>query len=219
MEERAREGGSNGREEEAAGTEVGVPGRRAEWRLRPVRVLAVSGSLRTASSNTALLRAAARLAPEGVEVILYEGLASLPHFNPDLDDLDAGTAPPAVMDFRSRLDASDGVLISSPEYAHGVPGALKNAIDWVVSSGEIYEKPVALLNASLAATHAYASLAETLTTADANIIEEASVRVGLPTNRMDEAGILADPKISGELREAVAALTRAIELRRAATDG
>src|ERR671932_21624 len=193
MEERAREGGSNGREEEAAGTEVGVPGRRAEWRLRPVRVLAVSGSLRTASSNTALLRAAARLAPEGVEVILYEGLASLPHFNPDLDDLDAGTAPPAVMDFRSQLDASDGVLISSPEYAHGVPGAL--------------------LTASMTATHAYAFLAETLTTADANVIEEASVRVGLPTNRMDEAGILADPKISGELREAVAALTRAIELR------
>ena len=184
-----------------------------------MRILAVSGSLRTASSNTALLRAAARLAPEGVEVILYEGLASLPHFDPDLDDLDAGTAPPAVMDFRSRLDASDGVLISSPEYAHGVPGALKNAIDWVVSSGEIYEKPVALLNASMAATHAYASLAETLTTADANVIEEASVRVGLPTNRMDEAGILADPKISDELREAVAALTRAIELRRAATDG
>ena len=219
MEERAREVGNNGREEEAAGAEAGVPGRRAERRPRPVRILAVSGSLRTASSNTALLRAAARLAPEGVEVILYEGLASLPHFNPDLDDLDAGTAPPAVMDFRSRLDASDGVLISSPEYAHGVPGALKNAIDWVVSSGEIYEKPVALLNASMAATHAYASLAETLTTADANLIEEASVRVGLPTNRMDEAGILADPKISGELREAVAALTRAIELRRAATDG
>lgn len=219
MEERAREVGSNGREEEAAGTEVGVPGRRAEWRLRPVRILAISGSLRTASSNTALLRAAARLAPEGVEVILYEGLASLPHFNPDLDGLDVGIAPPAVMDFRSQLDASDGVLISSPEYAHGVPGALKNAIDWVVSSGEIYEKLVALLNASMAATHAYASLAETLTTADANVIEEASVRVGLPTNRIDEAGILADPKLSGALRAAVAALARAIELRRAATAG
>jgi len=117
------------------------------------------------------------------------------------------------MDFRSQLDASDGVLISSPEYAHGVPGALKNAIDWVVSSGDIYEKPVALLNASMGATHAYASLAETLTTADANIIEEASVRVGLPTNRTDEAGILADTKLSGALRAAVAAFARAIELR------
>ena len=94
-----------------------------------VTLLAVSGSLRAASANTALLRAAERLAPEGVELVLYGGLATLPHFNPDLDDLDAGTAPPPVMDLRSRLDASDGVLISSPEYAHGVPGALKNAID------------------------------------------------------------------------------------------
>ncbi len=213
MRERAREVGSKGREEEAAGTEADVPGAGAEGGLRAVRILAISGSLRAASSNTALLRAAVSLAPEGVEVVLYEGLVSLPHFNPDLDDLDAGTAPPAVMDFRSQLDASDGVLISSPEYAHGVPGALKNAIDWVVSSGQIYEKPVALLNASMGATHAYASLAETLTTADANIIEEASVRVGLPTNRIDEAGILADTKLSGALRAAVAAFARAIELR------
>jgi chromate reductase len=213
MRERAREVGSKGREEEAAGTEADVPGAGAEGGLRAVRILAISGSLRAASSNTALLRAAVSLAPEGVEVVLYEGLVSLPHFNPDLDDLDAGTAPPTVMDFRSQLDASDGVLISSPEYAHGVPGALKNAIDWVVSSGQIYEKPVALLNASMGATHAYASLAETLTTADANIIEEASVRVGLPTNRIDEAGILADTKLSGALRAAVAAFARAIELR------
>ena len=213
MRERAREVGSKGREEEAAGTEADVPGAGAEGGLRSVRILAISGSLRAASSNTALLRAAVSLAPEGVEVVLYEGLASLPHFNPDLDDLDAGTAPHTVMDFRSQLDASDGVLISSPEYAHGVPGALKNAIDWVVSSGQIYEKPVALLNASMGATHAYASLAETLTTADANIIEEASVRLGLPTNRIDEAGILADTKLSGALRAAVAAFARAIELR------
>ena len=213
MRERAREVGSKGREEEAAGTEANVPGAGAEGGLRAVRILAISGSLRAASSNTALLRAAVSLVPEGVEVALYEGLASLPHFNPDLDDLDAGTAPPTVMDFRSQLDASDGVLISSPEYAHGVPGALKNAIDWVVSSGQIYEKPVALLNASMGATHAYVSLAEMLTTADANIIEEASVRVGLPTNRIDEAGILADTKLSGALRAAVAAFARAIELR------
>src|SRR5919202_1875993 len=210
---------ARGWDEKAAAGLEGAAWGGAEGKYRSVRILGISGSLRAASSNTALLRAAAALAPESVEVVLYGGLACLPHFNPDLDDLDAGTAPPAVVDFRSRLDASDGVLISSPEYAHGVPGALKNAIDWVVSSGEIYEKPVALLNASMTATHAYASLAETLTTADANVIEEASVRVGLPTNRMDEAGILADPKISGELREAVAALTRAIELRRAATDG
>lgn len=183
------------------------------------RILAISGSLRAASSNTALLRAARSLAPEGVEVVPYEGLAELPHFNPDLDDLERGTAPSEVVDFRSRLDASDAVLISSPEYAHGVPGVMKNAIDWVVSSGQIYQKPIALLNASMVATYAYASLTEILTTADADIIREASVRVGLPTNRIGEEGILADPKLSGTLGAAVTSLVRAVEDRRVRADG
>src|SRR5215207_10466949 len=127
-------------------------------------------------------------------------LASSPHFNPDLD---GRTAPPEVLDFRFRLDASDGVNISSPEYAHGVPGAMKNAIDWVVSSGELYEKPVALVNASMGATHAYESLLEILTTADADVVREASVRVGLPTNRIGEAGIVSDPELSRQLRAAL----------------
>lgn len=180
-----------------------------------IRLLAVSGSLRTASSNTALLRAAARLAPGNVEVALYEGLAELPHYNPDLDDFDGGGAPPEVADLRSRLGASGGLVISSPEYVHGVPGAMKNAIDWVVSSGELYGKPTALLNASMVARHAHESLAEVLTTGDADIVGEASVRVGLPTNRIGETGILADPGLAGALRAAVAALARAIEARRA----
>lgn len=96
---------------------------------------------------------------------------------------------------------------------------MKNAIDWVVSSGELYEKPVALLNASMSATYAYASLTEILTTADAEIIGEASVRVGLPTNRMGEDDIVANPQLSGALRAAVAALTRAIEDQRALDGG
>jgi chromate reductase len=210
---RSREVGAQDQDEEVRAPEAAVRGG-TEGKLHPVRILAISGSLRAASSNTALLKASSALAPQGVEVVVYGGLAGLPHFNPDLDDLDAGTAPPPVMDFRSRLQASDGVLISSPEYAHGVPGAMKNAIDWVVSSGEIYEKPVALLNASMGATHAYSSLMETLMTADADIVQEASVRVGLSTNRIGEADIVADPEVSGVLRSAVTALARAIEVRR-----
>lgn len=123
-------------------------------------------------------------------------------------------SPPEVADFRSRLGASDGLIISSPEYVHGVPGAMKNAIDWVVSSGELYGKPVALLNASMVATHAHASLTEILTTGDADIVGEASVRVGLPTNRIGETGILGAPKLSEALRAAVAALAREVEARR-----
>ena len=96
-----------------------------------MKILAISGSLRRVSSNSTLLRAATLLAPEGMEITLFEGLGGLPHFNPDLE----GTEPPSVPDFRARLQAADGVLICSPEYAHGVPGVLKNALDWVVGSG------------------------------------------------------------------------------------
>ena len=102
------------------------------------RILAISGSLRSASSNTAVLQAIAALAPTEVQVVLYSGLSELPSFNPDLD---TATPLPAVSEFRKQLLASDGVLISSPEYAHGVPGTLKNALDWLVRSGELYEKP------------------------------------------------------------------------------
>ncbi len=134
--------------------------------FRVIRILGISGSLRTASSNTVLLRAATSLAPEGVDINVYGDLGDLPHFNPDLE----GSEPPSVIDFRARLHMSDGILISSPEYAHGVPGVLKNALDWVVGSGELVGKPVALLNASPRATHAQASLRETLTTMDARIV-------------------------------------------------
>lgn len=100
-----------------------------------MRILAISGSLRAASSNTILLNAAAALAPENVEVVVYRGLGDLPHFNPHLDK---GPVPPAVTDFRTQLGKSSGVIISSPEYAHGVPGVLKNGLDWLVASGELY---------------------------------------------------------------------------------
>lgn len=211
MSESVREAGDRSRGAEAEERSEG-----ADIDPRQVRVLAISGSLRAASSNTALLRAASSVSPEGVEVVLFGGLDALPHFTPDLDDLEGGAAPSPVMDLRARLGACDGVVISSPEYAHGVPGALKNALDWIVGSGEIHEKPVAVLNASRNATHAHAALVEILSTADALVVGEASVRVGLPTNRIDEAGILSVPELSETLRLAVAALVRAIEVRRAA---
>src|SRR5690349_783719 len=100
---------------------------------RSMRIFAISGSLRASSLNTAVLQAAVALAPPGVEIVLYDGLSRLPHFNPDVDG-EIALAP--VADWRTRLRAADGVLISSPEYAHGVPGSLKNALDWVVGSGE-----------------------------------------------------------------------------------
>jgi NAD(P)H-dependent FMN reductase len=177
-----------------------------------LRLLAISGSLRARSSNTELLRAAALLAPTGVEVSLYEGLGDLPHFNPDLEE----NEPAAVTELRARIRAAEGLLISSPEYAHGVPGVLKNMLDWLVGGEEFVAKPVALLNASPRATHAQASLLEIVRTMSARVVSEASIAVPLLARNLDAAGIAADPELAGVVRGALAAFARAIEGFRAA---
>ncbi|MDF5730326.1 MAG: NAD(P)H-dependent oxidoreductase [Rhizonema sp. PD38] len=137
---------------------------------------------------------------------LYDSLSDLPHFNPDLE----GTELPSVKDFRTQLQISGGVLISTPEYAHGIPGVLKNALDWVVGSGERYRKPVALFNASPRAIHAQASLKEILQTMDARIINEASITVLLPSNQIDENDIVSHSETSSVLHNAIVTFVSAI---------
>jgi len=109
--------------------------------LLPVRILAVSGSLQAKSGNLALLRTAVASAPEGVEVMIFDGVRDLPLFDPDLE---ARGAPPAVGTWRRALAESDALLIATPEYGYSLPGALKSAIDWVIGSGELYHKVVAI---------------------------------------------------------------------------
>ncbi len=174
------------------------------------RILAMSGSLRRASYNTALLRAAATLAPAGVEISVYTGIGDLPLFNPDLE----GKQPEPVKDLGHQLRAADGVLIASPEYAHGVTGAIKNALDWLVGTEVFVDKPVALLNASPRATLAQAALTETVRTMAAYIVTEASITVPLLGKNLDQAGIVNDPDIADALRTAIQVFVRAIEARR-----
>ena len=174
--------------------------------VRPVSIMAVSGSLRAVSSNTSLLEAAALLAPPNVTLTLYDGLGGLPHFNPDLD---TDEPPPAVTALRARLRNADALLICSPEYAHGVPGVLKNALDWLVSSDEIVGKPTAALNAAPRAVHAQAALLEILSVMSARIVHEACLDVPLTGRKLDAAGIAADTEISALLKIALAALDNA----------
>jgi chromate reductase len=175
-----------------------------------VRVLAISGSLRARSSNRALLCAAEALAPPGMEWETYQGLAGLPHFNPDHDE-DGVPVPPPVADLRSRAIAAAGWVISSPEYAHGVPGSLKNALDWLVSCPELPGKPVLLLNASAAGgSFAQAALAETLRTMSFRVLDESLTAPFL--SRKLQAGNELDPAAALLLRrslEALAVATRA----------
>jgi NAD(P)H-dependent FMN reductase len=178
-----------------------------------VNVLAVCGSLRAASKNRSLLEAAQLLAPPGAAIALDWSLATLPYYNPDLDSLDGLTLPEAAAEWRARVAVADGVLISSPEYAHGVPGVLKNALDWLVSSTDFPGKPVALLGASAMSVIAPAQLRETLETMNARFVSEASIVVPVPGAGADAATIAADPALAPMLRAALAAFVSAIESR------
>ena len=170
-----------------------------------VYVLGISGSLRKASSNSALVSAAVHVAPVGVEVSVYGELGEIPPFNPDLD---TDTAPVGVVRFRAALETCDAILICSPEYAHGVSGVLKNALDWIVGSGELMDKPIALINASGRVTLAYAALRETLTTMSARIVEDASVTIPLDGSRSDAASIAQDEYLSRLLKASLVELAR-----------
>lgn len=175
-----------------------------------MRVVAISGSLRAGSSNSALLHAAAAVAPAGMEFVFYEGIGGLPHFNPDLDG--EGAVPPAaVAEFRALLAAADGVIISCPEYAHGVPGSLKNALDWIVSNGELTDKPLILLNASAAGgERAQAALVETLTVMGAKVLAEASLLAPFLLKKLEGRGAALDAEAAQTLRTSLLALASAI---------
>jgi chromate reductase len=146
-----------------------------------IRVLGIVGSLGTRSSNLTLLQTATSVAPEGIEVVLYTGLGNLPHFDPDLDPDDA---PSAVRTLRQAIAASDAVLIAAPEYGHSLPGALKNAIDWLIGSGELERKVVAITASVPSAERGrqgLAALRQTLGAARAVIVSDEPIARG-PTS-------------------------------------
>lgn len=187
-------------------------------------ILALSGSLRRRSSNTALLRAAAMLAPAHVRIHVFERIGALPPFNPDMeaelyDDAGsmllhgngAGNAGlHAVRELNDATRKADGILIACPEYARGVPGAFKNALDWLVGSDAFIDKPFAQFNASPRASHAQAALRVTLETMSGRAIEDASIAVPLLNRGLDANAIVADETLAAPIREAVATFASAI---------
>ncbi|HEU5294886.1 MAG TPA: NADPH-dependent FMN reductase [Burkholderiaceae bacterium] len=167
-----------------------------------MHVLGVCGSLRAASINAAALRVARRLAPPQVRLAVYGGLGELPLFNPDLE----ACLPEPVRRWQRAVAASDALLIASPEYAHGVTGTIKNALDWLVSYEPFVGKLVAVLNASPRAQHAGAALRETLTTMSAVIVERASVSIPLLGSGLTESQMQRDLAIGAALRSCLGEL-------------
>ena len=138
--------------------------------------------------------------------MLYRGLGDLPLFNPDIEASD----PPPVADLRTQILSADALLIASPEYAHGVTGVMKNALDWMVGCEAFIHKPVALLNASPRAVHAQAALKETLIVMSASFVEDASITVPILGSNLSEDEIVLHPNISASLISALVALRTAV---------
>jgi NAD(P)H-dependent FMN reductase len=172
-----------------------------------MKILGLSGSLRAASINSALLRAAKRLAPPGVTLSVFAGVGALPLFNPDLEQC----LPEPVVALHAAVAAADALIIASPEYAHGVSAPIKNTLDWLVSFEPFVDMPVAVLNASPRARHADAALRETLQTMSARIIEPASVSIALLGAKLDEDGMVEDAGVADAIRGALLALQAAVQ--------
>ncbi|MFF9623819.1 NADPH-dependent FMN reductase [Streptomyces griseosporeus] len=169
-------------------------------------VLLLSGSLRAASTNEAVLRTAQAVAPSaGVRVVRYDGLARLPHFNPD-DDTDP--LPASVTGLRTAIEQATGILICTPEYAGTLPGSFKNLLDWTVGGTEISDKPVAWINAAPPGRGqgAEATLRTVLGYTGAAIVEPACAKLPVDRAMIDADGVIEDPEVRRRLGEVLGTL-------------
>jgi chromate reductase, NAD(P)H dehydrogenase (quinone) len=185
-----------------------------------MRILAISGSLRAASHNTALLRAAAELAPAGVEVELYDGLESLPPYN---EDRDTDLPPVAVADLRSAIASADAVLLATPEFNGSMPGQMKHLVDWASrphgNGSALWGKPVAVVGASVTdygAIWAQDHLRKALGIAGARVLD-VELPVSRAQERFDADGVLVDLELRDRVAEIVEQLVdRSHDLQHAA---
>ena len=171
-----------------------------------MKILAISGSLRSQSSNTAILRAAQILAAPRIEVEVFDQLGDLPHFNPDFDEV---AVPDSIVRFRGMVASAGALMISSPEYAHGVPGSLKNALDWLVGDTQFAGKRVALIGLEGRAEFAQAALRETLRTMALACRGTRVCRAAPPRPPPDANSLVADADVATLLRSALIALAAA----------
>lgn len=180
-------------------------------------MLLISGSLRQGSTNTAVLNTARLVAPEEVRTALYDGMASLPHFNPD-DDREGHPVHPAVVGLREQIAGAHALLLSTPEYAGALPGALKNLLEWTVGDAGTYRKPIAWINAAgpaapTGAADAHDSLRKVLRYVHADIVEDACVRIPVTRDAVAADGTITDPSIRDQITHTLVTLARHVSQR------
>jgi len=164
------------------------------------KVLAISGSTRQNSSNHKLINAIAALAAEQIEITTFGSIATLPHFNPDDNNEQVHEE---VESFRQLLRNADGVIICTPEYAHGVPGSLKNAIDWTVSTSEFSHKPTVLITASTDGRFGHTALMETLKVIEAKNIEQLQMVIQFIRTKVSEDSKITDEQTLQEVKNII----------------
>ncbi|MCX3061816.1 NADPH-dependent FMN reductase [Streptomyces beihaiensis] len=185
--------------------------------MSELKILAVSGSLRSASYNSALARAAQKHAPGDMAVEIYEGLRDLPLYD---QDLDTDTPPAAVADLRRRITEADGLFIATPEYNYGIPGALKNALDWASRpsrGSSLTGKPIAVSGAAptnFGTVRAQLALRQMFLWTDSDVVRKPEVQIFRAHERFDETGNLTDESTIALLRDLLDALDRRIRDRR-----
>jgi chromate reductase len=172
---------------------------------RKIKIFAISGSLRNNSSATSVLKQVAALIPKAIEFNIYGGLGDLPHFD------DNENVPFEVQKFKELLANADGIFICTPEYAFGVPGTLKNALDWTVSSGEFVNKPVALITAASAGDKAHASLLLTLSAISAKVAEDATLLIPFIRSKLNDKGEVKDIETLNAIKKVIDSFIKTVE--------
>jgi chromate reductase len=179
---------------------------------RKIKILAVSGSLRPTSKNVLLVKEIQKWAPSNVVITIYEGLATLPAFDDSMEPSES------VHSWCRQLTEADGVLICSPEYAFGVPGALKNAIDWTVGSSELVNKPLALITAASGGDKAHAAWLHIFSALSADIPAGGALLIPFIRTKFNENGEVSDVTTKEAILKTLQALIQTIEQKVSATD-
>jgi chromate reductase, NAD(P)H dehydrogenase (quinone) len=169
-----------------------------------IKILAIPGSLREKSSSNVIMYAAAHLLPVNVEIEFYNGISLLPHFN------DSDYTPESITDLRDKISNADGVFICTPEYAFGIPGSLKNALDWTVGSGELTNKPVAVVTAASVGDKAHAALLLVLSALSSKVNPNATLLIPFIRTKVKNGEVI-DQDILKQLQAVLASLVQTIQ--------
>ena len=175
-----------------------------------MKILAIPGSVRNGSFNVALLDAMTKIAPKNINITVFDKIKDIPVFEPDTSDK---VIPEPVNYFISKIRESDGIIISTPEYAHGVPGVLKNALDWLVASDALVLKPVIITSVStsgLGGVRAHSALVLILSAMNLNVVVEGSLNIPYAQRKFDENLTLTDNLSTKAIQVSLLALEQAI---------